>query len=85
MMPWQVEIEQQEIRTCDVRVLGELVKKVQGLGPIRDALQGVEQPMPIEHPTEEGDVRRAIVDGQNSQGGGSGDGRPSLVSSAGGL
>jgi hypothetical protein len=41
MMPWQVEIEQQEIRICDVRVLGELVKKVQGLGPIRDDLQGV--------------------------------------------
>ena len=52
-----------------MRVLGELVKKVQGLGPIRDDLQGVEQPMPIEHPTEEGDVRRAIVDGQNRQGG----------------
>ena len=38
MMPWQVEIEKQEIRTRDVHVLGEMVKKVQGLGPIPDDL-----------------------------------------------
>jgi hypothetical protein len=65
-MPWQVEIQQEEIRTEDVRVLGELVKKVQRLGPIRDDLQCVEQPMPIEHPTDEEELRRAIFDGQNS-------------------
>jgi hypothetical protein len=64
-MPWQVEIEQQEIRTGDVRVLGELVKKVEGLGSIRNDLQGVEQAMSIEHTTDEGDLRRAIFNGQN--------------------
>ena len=30
--------------------------------------------MPFEHPTDEGELRRAIFDGQNSQRGGRGDG-----------
>jgi hypothetical protein len=64
-MPWQVEIEQQEIRTGDGLMLCELVKKVQGVCPILDDVQRVEQPMPLEHPTDEEDLRRAIFDGQN--------------------
>jgi hypothetical protein len=62
---------------------GELVTKVQGLGLIRADLQRGEHPMPLDPPTDAGNLHRAHFEGQKSQKRGRGNGRHSLGSSVG--